>query len=217
MIVSMNTTPTSPPLSVQELVGDDLQKIWSDARFKAFCSRDFLAPDSIPPGSLLFVGINPSYTEADKNIRYYNAQDGQHPYFKPFKRMAADLKQPWAHFDMLFQRETEQKAIDRLLKQPEGTAFIWEQLQLARRLLDAAQPSVIIVCNTKAREFLGLDKHQDQNVWLGLNFEWDEELGTYRYQGVPVFFSSMLSGQRALDSGSHRRLIWHVKRALQAQ
>lgn len=210
----MNLTPVSQTLSMKDLIGDDLQRIWSDSRFKAFCSRDFLAPESISSGSLLFVGINPSYTEADKHIRYYNAHDGQHPYFKAFKRMAVEVQHSWSHFDMLFQRETEQKAVDRLLKMPHGTEFVWEQLQVARRVLDAARPAVIIVCNTKAREFLGLDKHADQNVWLGIDFTWDEELGTYRYQGIPTFFSGMLSGQRALDTGSHRRLTWHVKRAL---
>lgn len=205
----------SQAFSMKELIGDELQKIWADSRFKAFCERDFLAPEFVSPGSLLFVGINPSYTEADEHIRYYNAHDGQHPYFKAFKRMAAELQHPWSHFDMLFQRETEQKAIDRLQKMPHGADFVWEQLQVARRVLDTARPAVIIVCSAKAREFLGLDKHNNQKVWLGLDFKWDEALGTYRYQGVPTFFSGMLSGQRALDTGSHRRLTWHVQRALQ--
>ena len=211
----MTAIAAEQPVSVEKTVGADLQKIWSDSRFGAFCTRDFMAPESLQPGSLLFVGINPSYTEADKDIRYYNAHDGRHPFFKPFKQIAEETKRPWSHLDMLFHRETEQKAINDLLKKPHGVAFVWEQLQVAQRLLDAARPAVIIVCNTKAREFLGLNHHSDEKQWLGLDFQWDEALGTYRYQGIPTFFSSMLSGQRALDSGSHRRLIWHIKRALQ--
>lgn len=147
-------------------------------------------------------------------MRYYNAHDGQHPFFAPFKRIAAAVAHPWAHFDLLFQRETDQKAIDTLCAAPHGVDFVWEQLQVSKRLLDAAQPAVLIVCNTKARELLGLDKAGDRNVWLGLDFCWDDALGTYRYQGVPTFFSAMLSGQRALDKGSHKRLEWHIKRAL---
>jgi len=209
-----NTSTAAIP--VEQIVGAELQKIWSDPRFKDFCGRDFLAPDQVRPGTLLFVGINPSYTEADKHIRYYNAHDGQHPYFRPFKRIAEQTGRAWSHLDLLFQRETEQKAIDQILKKPNGTDFIWEQLQVSKQVLDAAQPAVIIVCNTKAREFLGLDRHGNDKVWLGLDFRWDEELGTYRYHDIPAFFSSMLSGQRALDSGSHRRLIWHIRRALTA-
>lgn len=173
-----------------------------------------MAPELLRPGSLLFVGINPSYTEADKEIRYYNAHDGNHPYFRPFKQIAQETGLPWSHLDMLFHRETEQKAINQLLKKPHGVEFIWQQLQISRQLLDAAHPAVIVVCNTKAREFLGFNQQTDKKHWLGLDFEWDETLGTYRYQGIPTFFTSMLSGQRALDSGSHRRLVWHIKRAL---
>jgi hypothetical protein len=53
---------------------------------------------------------------------------------------------------------------------------------------------------------------------MGYEFEFDEKLGTDRIItkgdlfGIPIFFSSMLSGQRALDTGSEKRLIWHIKR-----
>lgn len=207
----MPTISSDPVVSVEQIAGAALEKIWFNPQFNAFCGRDFMAPDSLRPGSLLFVGINPSYTEADKGIRYYNAHDGQHPYFNPFKQIARETGMPWSHLDMLFQRETEQKSINDLLKKPHGVDFVWQQLQVARQLLDAARPAIIIVCNTKAREFMG---HSDRKDWLGLDFQWDEELGTYRHHGIPTFFSSMLSGQRALDSGSHRRLIWHIKRTL---
>jgi hypothetical protein len=33
-------------------------------------------------------------------------------------------------------------------------------------------------------------------------------------QQVPIFFSGMLSGQRALDVHSRERLVWHMKLAL---
>jgi len=29
-------------------------------------------------------------------------------------------------------------------------------------------------------------------------------------KNVPIFFTSMLTGQRALDNGSFERLIWHI-------
>jgi len=46
--------------------------------------------------------------------------------------------------------------------------------------------------------------------FIGYDFIWDEELGTYTYKNNPFFFTSMLTGQRALDNGSFKRLIWHI-------
>ena len=46
----------------------------------------------------------------------------------------------------------------------------------------------------------------------------DDKIGTYKItlneKSVPVFFSSMLTGQRALDKGSFERLKWHVKNVI---
>lgn len=32
---------------------------------------------------------------------------------------------------------------------------------------------------------------------------------------IPLFFSGMLTGQRALDNGSFERLKWHIKKAVE--
>jgi len=51
---------------------------------------------------------------------------------------------------------------------------------------------------------------------MDFGFEFDDEIGTYRIikndklKHTPVFFTSMLTGQRALDLGSYERLIWHI-------
>ena len=55
---------------------------------------------------------------------------------------------------------------------------------------------------------------------MGLDFYFDEEFGSHRVTHVPelknthFLFTSMLSGQRALDLGSRERLIWQVRRIL---
>ena len=218
----------SAPISVEKLIGADLQKLWANPQFGGLAGglyqrRGFMAPKFLHPGAVLFVGINPSYSEADKDLIYYDGTAGTHPYFKRFRELAERAQTPWSHLDMLFVRETEQKAIDKLLQQDRGVDFVWPQLQLAQRLLDAAQPAAIVVCNTKARQFLGLDKGDDgTNAWLDLaaraegRLAWDEALGTYRYGRIPTFFSGMLTGQRALDKGSFERLGWHLRRALKA-
>jgi hypothetical protein len=47
---------------------------------------------------------------------------------------------------------------------------------------------------------------------------WYEERGfhwlTKSGKRIPVFFLSMLSGQRSLDRWSYERLIWHIKQAV---
>ena len=74
-----------------------------------------------------------------------------------------------------------------------------------------------MVCNALARVFMGKEKEKEKNtgIWMDYEFIFDDKIGTYRWEGKPVFFSSMLSGQRALDKGSLERLQWHVKRTLQ--
>ena len=68
-----------------------------------------------------------------------------------------------------------------------------------------------MVNNTYARELL-----KDR-----LDSKFDEEIGTHRItgknnlQGTPIFFTSMLTGQRALDLGSYERLIWQIKYVLE--
>ncbi len=75
-------------------------------------------------------------------------------------------------------------------------------------------PKIIVVDNTLARTFLGKDKVGEVDIWLDYEFKFDEEIGTYLWNNIPVFFTSMLTGQRALDNGSFERLKWQVKRAL---
>ncbi len=64
---------------------------------------------------------------------------------------------------------------------------------------------MVVVNNTLSREFLGKN-----NAWLNYNFEENENIGTQTYKNIPFFFTSMLTGQRALDIGSFERLIWHI-------
>ncbi len=53
---------------------------------------------------------------------------------------------------------------------------------------------------------------------LGDELAWDEDAGFHHRRSVaratPWFFSGILTGQRALDNHSFKRLRWHVRRAL---
>ena len=97
--------------------------------------------------------------------------------------------------------------------------FIIEQLKISRKIISQSNPKIIVVSNTKARNYL---KNESNKIFIGFEFEPDEDLGTdviinnenSKLNGVPVFFTSMLTGQRALDNGSYERLIWHINYVL---
>lgn len=110
------------------------------------------------------------------------------------------------------------------MRTEEGCGFLLEQLEIAKKRLIHIKPKVIIVSNAKAAELMGknrfIDKktNKEYGVWMGLNFVFDDEFGAHKVTNIPelensyFLFSSMLSGQRALDLGSKERLIWQVKR-----
>jgi len=182
---------------------------------------------------ILFIGINPSYMGGDKDTHYFFDRTSTNPYFNALERMrdAVDKSLKWTHIDILVFKETDQKYIDELFRKPKGVEFIFDQIEVTKKRITHISPKVILVANTKARQFIGKDRiefkdenREDENVWMGLNFEFDEELGCdvirktddtpEVLEGTPVFFSSMLSGQRALDRGSWERLAWQMRRVL---
>jgi len=89
------------------------------------------------------------------------------------------------------------------------------QFDLAKKMIIDIKPMIIIVSNAFVRDvFKG-----NTNVKPGFTLN-DEEKTIKEYgtplvssplKDIPIFFTSMLSGQRALDLGSFDRLIWHIK------
>ncbi|MEE4000508.1 hypothetical protein V1T75_09160 [Tenacibaculum sp. FZY0031] len=182
---------------------------------------------------ILFVGINPSYGGDKSKGLFYSKKDVENlNYFKPFNNIIKELDDKrtglksltWSHLDMLVFRETQQSFIkNQLLKTEEGNKFINKQLTISKQILEYLNPKIMVVSNTAARHFLGRDKYEKKGknfgVWMGYDFEFDYSLGTDKIINNSkinsyVFFSSMLSGQRALDNGSKQRLIWHIDNIL---
>lgn len=173
----------------------------------------------------MFIGINPSFNETNTEINqeFYNVEQAgkSHQYFNKFKEISNYLDHHWAHFDLLFFRETNQNYINNLLKLDNniGVDFIFRQLEISKQVLILAKPKVLIVSNTMSRHFLGFDKNEAENkgVWMAFDFVFDEKFGTHKIinnkelENTPVFFTSMLTGQRALDKGSRERLMWHIR------
>lgn len=164
---------------------------------------------------VLFLGMNPSYKEGEWNnggAGFYDIIAGN-PYFQTlisFSKETIGVEQI-SHHDMLYIRHTNQKEVINFFDDYIYKDFILEQLLLSRDIICAAEPKLIVVLNAGVREII-------KNLFrIDLNNDFDDELGAYIIdigKRVPVIFTGMLSGQRALDLGSKRTLQWQIQRLL---
>ena len=105
------------------------------------------------------------------------------------------------------------------------TDFVCRQLVISKQIIENVNPKIIVVNNSLARRLSGREKIEFNGKWISewINFDFifDKDLGTDRIistdhlNNTPVFFTSMLTGQRALDKGSYERLIWQIKFVLE--
>lgn len=194
---------------------------------------EFQFDEDIQNPDILFIGINPSYrTDRPVVHRSYTKPKDVPGYFRPFHKIEQNLKKTyereisWTHLDLLVIRETQQSYLDNyLFKEKKGLEFVDEQLEIAKEIIAHIKPKSIVVPNTLARELLGGNKKTlpDGRIvgrWMDYDFEFDNSIGTDKMirtddlNGTPVFFTSMLSGQRALDRGTFQRLVWHIDAVL---
>lgn len=193
----------------------------------------FQFDENINNPDVLFIGINPAYRE-DRPVskQAYTKPANKPGYFRPFHKMEEDFKTnykreiSWSHLDLLAIRETQQSYVDNFLfKSKVGVDFIMEQLAVAKEIIAHLKPKVIVASNVLARELLGRNKKvladgRAVGVWMDYQFEFDQALGTDKVitedslNGTPVFFTAMLSGQKALDRGTFQRLVWHIDSVL---
>jgi hypothetical protein len=182
-----------------------------------YADRGFCVPSEIIENALLFMGINPSYAAKNTHSTHFNCfsthqQSGEdHAYFRKFAKISNKVNLPWSHLDMLFYQETAQNSFHEIEKSNGGKEFIATQLQITKQILEKVKPKVIVVSNTLARKLF------TENINIACAF--DDKIGTHRInegvlKGTPVFFTSMLTGQRALDNGSFDRLQWHINYVL---
>jgi hypothetical protein len=186
--------------------------------------------DTLYKGGLLFLGVGASDGEkkasdgkkkSDTCIKkdhvQYETQKGRdsYAYYKPMRKITEETGfDNWSNIDITLFRETSQKKLEPFFRK--FHVYMEEQVKLAIEMIKATEPKIIIVSNALVRDVLN-DIHGEYKIKSGLCFDKDEKLGTPRIsspkklEGIPVFFTSMLSGQRALDNGSFERLIWHIK------
>lgn len=212
--------------------------------------KDVYAPlfyDSFATDSLLFVGMNPSFsarafksifkgseyedTEPTEFFKWSNVSQSDEMidrciamdkhaytnyslYFGRPIEMAKAVGLPWDHIDLFLYRETSQtNFMQRIHEGRKLNQFAKDQLAIFREALTNVSPKCVVVTNAFGSELV--------RDYLADKFEWDEERGFHWYQmngkKVPMFFSSMLSGQRSLDRWSYERLVWHVGQAVSSK
>ena len=138
----------------------------------------------------------------ENSIEYY-------PYFNKFKEIAIETNMKFLHIDLFHCRRTSQKVlIDNLLKYPERDDYIQKSIKILKVLIEQISPKILIIENTATRNFL-IDYASFPHV-----HSIDKKSGTPNKDGIPIFYTSMLTGQRALDLGSFNRLIWHINHCL---
>lgn len=193
---------------------------------------------AIPEDSLLFIGINPSFNEKDpipghENYRatYRLADTADNAYFKKAYTIATGNNLNFGHHDLFPVRERNQKVIENLFVDENGilkpkedhSSFIEKSLRWSEDIIFSVRPQMIVVINAFAsRIFFDYRFREDGHSLLGFQAGdkqlWSAELGTdfirIDGQSIPILFSGMLSGQRALDHWSYSRLSWHIQHVL---
>ena len=90
--------------------------------------------------------------------------------------------------------------------------FFKEQLDLSCEIIREATPKLIVVLNAGVREIF-----QKQMFPSDYDSNYDDKLGAHIIDignKVPVIFSGMLSGQRAIDLGTKQTLRWNIQRII---
>jgi len=179
--------------------------------------RSFLYPKELPKKSILFLGLQPPMSEKKGHtLKIYNQErdSDETSYFKQFEEITEYCNTPWAHLNLLYFRKTKNNGIDELLKTEAGVWFIRDQLKITDQFIRQIDPEIIVINNTDACTFLGFNKTVQKDAWLDYDFVFDNAIGTYYWNGTPVFFTNLFKGQRTFDKGSFERLKWHIRHAL---
>lgn len=212
-------------------------KIWN----KHFKDEKVLTPLffwKFEKNPILFIGLNPSFTEkfskkykkflfwggkrkdmdtyVDKVIAIDSRAKSEYRiYFGRMIDLSKEINIPFEHTDLFFYRETNQNNFKKMVfvdkKFNKLNDFGKDQITIAFDAISVVNPRVIIVNNAFASDIF-------KREWKRkLNF--DNNKGWYTIsvnnKKVPIFFSSMAGGQRALDRHTWQRLKWHIKKALE--
>ena len=229
---------------INEKINSKIIKLWNKNFKDNPSAYSPLFYNDITRNGIVFVGINPSSSLAGyrtilkdtlhKNIDpiefflWKNVSSDQknidicleveklafqkYAYFKIMHKIGKELNAPIEHIDIfLYKERSQEKFKELILSDGKLNYFALDQLTIFEECLVNTKPKVIVVANAYGSEII--NGYYKENLIFDKNNGWHNlKLNDGRI--VPIFFSSMLSGQRALDIWSRQRLIWHIKQAL---
>lgn len=201
--------------------GGDIKSFFSDAydnpsfsKYSYILKRGYAIEKNLETESILYIGMNPSYdTRRESPSGFYPAFD--HWYYTRIKDITNKVNEElktnfkFAHHDLYFVRHTSQN--DVLAMKTDMQQFFKTQLDITKSIIEAAKPKLIVVANAGACKIFQAEMYE----WRpGTPEQFDKSLGVdfikIGKSRVPVLFTGMISGQRALDDGSYSSLIWHI-------
>lgn len=191
--------------------------------------RGLLYPKTLCTNKVLFIGINPSFRETHdnpygfNNFHYENEiietpSEDRYSYFKIFEKICSSNE--WTHFDIFPFREKNQSKLTDLINKPFFKDFLKSFALFSKEIIIESRPKIIVVSNAHLRRFFSQENESSNSYEFSLfKTHFSNEIGTHvidenSLKNTPVFFTSMLSGQRAMDVGSRERLEWHIKKLL---
>lgn len=156
------------------------------------------------------VSANPALIDDCINVENY-AYANYSLYFGRPVEIAKKVGLDWQHIDLFLYKETAQNSfMARITDKRKLNEFALDQFALFEEILTKIEPHCVVVTNAFGSEILR--KHIKNDL------TWDEERGFHWFtkpgKKIPMFFSLMLSGQRALDRWSYERLVWHIAQAV---
>jgi hypothetical protein len=223
-----------------EIIKKRLIEIYSAAGKQNGFPQDFIdAKFHFPvynPKDVLLVGLNPSLSDIGETIDgWYPPYELQknakhHMHFKRFFEIMNNTPygDNWCYHDVFYFRETNSKEMYNYFRNDGFLTFLWEQLLLSIDIIESIHPKLIVVCNSQAANFFGINAKGNDNVWMGYKFTFNEELGCYNISGnhknyidekgketpllnTPVLFYSTLT---YMDDFNRERLSWQIRRIL---
>ncbi len=225
-------------IDLQPILQAPLTAVWQkEANLPFAHERGYAHPKALQEGSVLFIGLATSYNQTHnvdgdptKPLVFDLYDNPGNFYRKEMDFLATvDPALPYAHLDVLFQRESEQKAIQAMLGGA-GAGFASDQLAVTRDVLThltqlpaRQRPRAIVVANRLAQELLGFfynPIHPDERQWLGLTFteqliEPHEELYYLcnEWGNIPVIFTTPFSGMTARFNTPEKKAAKHSRLA----
>jgi hypothetical protein len=135
-------------------------------------------------------------------------------YFNKFKSISKQLNLCIEHLDLFPIRETSQSKVSKIINQ--NIDFKNDCLKLFIGNIKKINPKAIVVENTVVRDLLINHNDKEINEYFPsyeIDYFKDNDIGTpVNKYGVAIYYTSMLTGQRAIDLGSFHRLMWSLNK-----